>query len=504
MVSYRSLAASKDETSWANELDQIALDLQALGGNLVRLHDRQAANLQTLIATYPQLADLLAQPPGPLPGTGGDYPAAVDRLNADAQALVLAVTAYLDVPDLAGRSQFARAQQRLEQDLATFRRLTSPAADAGSEPQISALAESLPVLGGTLMSDRDEEQLSFTRFAAEVFQGEQEVIARQIQPLEDRRLGDAQRELQRAIFSAIATSLLVPIALTLLAGLGAVRLARRMDQNISAVLAGADRVAAGDLTQPVRVTTTDELKRLADAFNEMMADLAAREQGLRTLMETLAHVQDEERRLVGLDLHDGLTQLIISANMHLNALRSRLSATADAGVAHELAETQALLKGAIEEARRVIAELRPTVVEDFGLAEGLRRYVLEVAEAEGWQCETQIELAGAVLSRPAEAAIFRIAQEALSNARKHSGTRTIYVALRSDGHELLLDVRDWGSGFDPAALADDAQQIGLIGMKERAAMLGGVGEIVSEPGQGTRVLVRLPTTAIQGSADEGS
>jgi signal transduction histidine kinase len=231
-------------------------------------------------------------------------------------------------------------------------------------------------------------------------------------------------------------------------------------------------------------------------------NLAEREERVRMLMEKMAQVQDEERRLVGLDLHDGLTQLIISANMHLNALNSLLSATSDPRARQELQETRALIQRAIDEARRVIAELRPTEVEDFGLAEGLRRYVLEVAEAQGWESETNIELDGIALSPPAQAAIFRIAQEALSNARKHSDTRAIRVTLQRDADTLRLDVRDWGRGFDPDALPHDSGQIGLIGMKERAAMLEGTCDIISESGHGTLVTVRVPLTALQRSTHE--
>lgn len=87
----------------------------------------------------------------------------------------------------------------------------------------------------------------------------------------------------------------------------------------------------------------------------------------------MAQIQDEERRLIGLDLHDGLTQLIISANMHLNSLVALMGVKMGAPAIQELDVSRTLVRQAIDEARRVISELRPTVVEDFGLEEGLRR-----------------------------------------------------------------------------------------------------------------------------------
>ena len=224
--------------------------------------------------------------------------------------------------------------------------------------------------------------------------------------------------------------------------------------------------------------------------------LAEREERVRTLMEKMAQIQDEERRLIGLDLHDGLTQIIISAHMHLNTLSAMSAESAGSRTRQELDISRALIKRAIDEARRVIGELRPTVVEDFGLAEGLRHYVTDVSLTEGWQSEAQISLNDIALSSPAETAIFRIAQEALSNARKYSGTRAIRVELRPADANLQLTVQDWGRGFDLAALPNERDRFGLVGMHERARMLGGTCDIRSKPGQGTTVCVRMPLAAL--------
>ena len=142
------------------------------------------------------------------------------------------------------------------------------------------------------------------------------MIAGQIQPLEAQKLSEAQDSLSAAVMAATVISLWVPLVITFLAGVIVLRLARNMDQNILALLRGADRVASGDLQQAVRMKSNDELQRLASAFNNMMTDLEIREQRLRALMQKMSQIQDEERRLVGLDLHDGLTQLVISANMY--------------------------------------------------------------------------------------------------------------------------------------------------------------------------------------------
>lgn len=645
---YQSLATSTNERSWGNELTQIQEDVSALGKEVIRLHDEQTTNLQTLLRAKDQLAALL----DPLQGqrtSSIDDQIALEGMRVHAQALALAVSAYLVAPNATTRDQFTQATQQFQQNAGAFRRLATTASEASSAPQIDATFQQMQTLGAQLLSDRDQQQLAFTRFSAEIFEAEQLVIVEQIQPLEEQRLNEAQQNLQTAVFSAIAVSLAVPIALTIIAALLALRLARTMDRNILTLLRGADRIAAGQLDQPVQVHTADELQRLANAFNRMMTDLAAREQHLRarlaeletlrqvslqitstldldqvltsivssaltlvnassvhiltrdetsgalqlvaragaeppelpnidrlievaassaqphvvnespamavfplrlgaqglgvlsiasakqsaftdedirilnlladqaavalgnarlyknlaareehvrTLMAKMEQIQDEERRLIGLDLHDGLTQLVISAKMHLNALNSLLGAALDARARQELEASRALVQNAIDEARRVIAELRPTVVEDFGLAEGLRRYVMEVGEANNWQTEIQIQLDDAKISPPAQAAIFRIAQEALTNAHKHSDTRAIRVVLQCEDSDLLLRVQDWGRGFDPAALPDEMDRLGLISMHERAHMLGGSFKISSQPGQGTTVSVRVPLSTL--------
>ncbi len=655
---YQTIAVSDDERGWAKELALIRQDVRELGQNLIHIRDQQTADLQKAIAAQAQLSNFLGSLKALRPADG-DYQDALDGMNENAQRMLLTVTAYLATPDERTRNQFSETTQRFQEYAAKFRRVASGASPSNSAQQVDSAFHELHALGLQLMSDRDYQLAWFTPFSADVFQGSQRVIAGEIQPLEAQRLSDAKQNLEAAVSAAIVTGLGVPMALTLLAALMVWRLARQMDQNILALLRGADRVAAGQLEEKIGVTTRDELMSLAEAFNRMMADLATRERGLqarlaeletlrqvslqitstldldqvlnliansvlslvdashvhiytcdnsdgelrlvagagqhrapatatlaqpnslaalaassgqpqivnradqssessraafplkqgeqvlgvlhiasearpsftsedvrilslladqaavalgnarlyrdvaereervRALMQRLAQIQDEERRLIGLDLHDGLTQLVISAHMHLNTLNAMLAALTDGAARHELETSRTLIKRAIEEARRVIAELRPTMVEDFGLAEGLRQYVMDVSVAEGWQSETQIALNGIVLNPSAEAAIFRIAQEAIANTRKYSSSPSIRVELKPAHDDLLLTVQDWGCGFDLAALSDERDQLGLVSIQERAKMLGGTCAISTAPGRGTTVSVRLPLAALQ-------
>ena len=400
--------------------------------------------------------------------------------------MLLTVTAYLIAPDEATRGQFTDAAVQFQKHFNKFKELAITTEEQNWVTQIAALGLRLQNLGSQLISGRDQQQALFARFSAANFEASQRMIVGQIQPLEAQKLGEAQDSLSAAVTTATVISLSVPLLITFFAGVIVFRLARNMDQNVLALLRGADRVASGDLQQAVRVESNDELQQLASAFNNMMTDLGIREQRLRALMQKMSQIQDEERRLVGLDLHDGLTQLVISANMHLNTLIALTTNNLEPVARQELEASHRLIKQAIEEARRVIAVLRPTVVEDFGIAEGLQRYAAEVCEAEGWKLETNITLNGTALNRLAETAIFRIAQEALANASKHSRTKAIRVNLGCAGNELILSVEDWGKGFDPDRLTNEIDNLGLISMRERARILGGTCQITSEVGQGTK------------------
>src|SRR5262249_44009917 len=149
------------------------------------------------------------------------------------------------------------------------------------------------------------------------------------------------------------------------------------------------------ISSETRQTLTSEDVRILSLLADQAAvalgnarlyhDRAEGEERLRTLIQKMAQIQDEERRLIGLNLHDGLTQLVISEHMHLNTLNALIAQRVDATSRQELETSRTLIQRAIDEARRVIAELRPTVVEEFGLAEGLRHYLTDMSLAEGWQ-----------------------------------------------------------------------------------------------------------------------
>jgi signal transduction histidine kinase len=167
----------------------------------------------------------------------------------------------------------------------------------------------------------------------------------------------------------------------------------------------------------------------------------------------------------------------------------------------QLRQMETLAATSLDELRRLIADLRPSHLDDLGLPAALRWYGKEVAQRSG--LEVRLEITGEQrLAQPAvRIALFRIAQEALNNTVKHSGATCAWVRLAFRANEIRLDVEDIGCGFEPdpqAARGPHSQAPaarpawGLLGMRERAELLGGVFKVESQPGKGTHVSVTIP------------
>jgi signal transduction histidine kinase len=167
----------------------------------------------------------------------------------------------------------------------------------------------------------------------------------------------------------------------------------------------------------------------------------------------------------------------------------------------ELHEAIDLVRQTVAEARRVITELRPTTLDDFGLAAAIRMQVEEL-RAEGYQIAYDEVLGDEPLSVALETALFRVAQEALNNARKHAETERVRLMLARRDGRVRHEIRDWGRGFEPAEVEQSGsrpgERVGLSSIQERVALLGGELEIRSEPGAGTSVVAEIPLLLTRG------
>jgi len=222
------------------------------------------------------------------------------------------------------------------------------------------------------------------------------------------------------------------------------------------------------------------------------AALAKQGRRLEDLVRRLLLAQEEERRRVAYEIHDDLAQLAVGVQQHLETF-ARYYRPRRPEARAKLDRARALAQRTVLEARRVIAGLRPTALDDFGLATALRLDI-EARCADGWAIAYDETLGPERLPPAVETALFRVVQEALTNVGKHAGTTRVQVALRRRRATVRLVVRDSGQGFDPRAVdrSGPGQHVGLAGMRERVSLLGGRWQVRSRPGQGTCVMALVP------------
>lgn len=268
---------------------------------------------------------------------------------------------------------------------------------------------------------------------------------------------------------------------------------RMRDQSILGVLEayGPESLAEQDVFEILESLAAQAASALENA--QLYGALAEREKLLEDFVRKLILAQEEERKRVSYEVHDGLTQVIVAAYQHLQAFTKRYPPTSEKG-AKDLDRILRLVRRTVGEARRIIANLRPMTLDDFGLAAAVRHEIEEL-RGDGWQIDYEEELGEERLPVEIETALFRVAQEALTNTRKHARTNLACVRLRPRGDFIELQVRDWGHGFNRSVLEGSGgpgERVGISGMRERVGMLGGHLEVRSWPGEGTSILARVP------------
>lgn len=225
----------------------------------------------------------------------------------------------------------------------------------------------------------------------------------------------------------------------------------------------------------------------------LYGELGERERRLQELVGKLLAAQEEERRRVAYEVHDGLAQVAMGAHQQLQAFVHDPHPDS-AKARRRLERALELVLQTTEEAQRVIADMRPTTLDDFGLAAAVQSQVEEL-RADGWEVSYDEALGERRLPAEIETALYRVAREALWNARKHAGTTLVGIALERWGEKVHLEVRDFGRGFDPSAISGSGgpgERVGLSSMRQRIALLGGDFEIRSQPGEGTTVVAEVP------------
>lgn len=221
-------------------------------------------------------------------------------------------------------------------------------------------------------------------------------------------------------------------------------------------------------------------------------ELARREQLRGELLEKVITAQEDERKRIARDLHDDTSQSLSALIYSLEALEARCGDTA---VRHALATMRQRVAQILDGIHKLIFDLRPSMLDHLGLFVALRWYAETHLQPLGMRVHLEEHGTSRRLPPKIETALFRVVQEAINNIAKHSGARNVRLNFDCSNGVVQIDVEDDGIGFDMSEMAqitDLRRGLGLVGMQERVGLLGGKITMLSYPGQGTRISIRVP------------
>lgn len=236
-------------------------------------------------------------------------------------------------------------------------------------------------------------------------------------------------------------------------------------------------------------SSDSRLKALVEENASFQRELQRREEQVRDLIRGTLDAQEAERERICLEVHDGVTQTLVSAFQHLQALEA---VPFEGTLGRQLLlRASALIKQAIQESREVINSLQPATLKDLGLVATLREEMRQLEQETRWKVEFEAEAVR--LPADIETGLYRIVHEAVTNARKHAESNRLRVSIASADDRLKVEVRDWGKGFNynPQDVSRK-RGTGLLSMRKRAELLQGACDIRSSPGQGTAVRIEIP------------
>jgi signal transduction histidine kinase len=267
---------------------------------------------------------------------------------------------------------------------------------------------------------------------------------------------------------------------------------RTREQNFGVLeVYGLESLLESDMVEILESLTSQAASALENA--RLYEELSERERRLHELVVKILHAQEEERRRVAYDVHDGLAQVAAAAHQRLQTFARRYPPGTERSRS-DLQRVLNLVRQTVYDARKIIANLRPTALDDLGLEAAVSAQVQQLQQ-EGYQVDYEEEIGSERLPSTVEVALFRVVQEALTNVRKHAQTQRVRIELRRREHKVHLKILDFGQGFEPTATSPASgpgERIGLAGMRERINMIGGKFEVVSRLGVGTSVTAEIP------------
>lgn len=340
--------------------------------------------------------------------------------------------------------------------------------------------------GPTNLAELKTTEGSIWDVAAPIFQGRVGTI----------RMGFSDAIIKRTTEVVTLQLLLATLLVSTLGILSAIVLTRMITQPIQQLARAANAVGRGDLNWHVTRWADDEIGELADSFNVMVenlrlaADLSEERHRLQAeLVERVINAQEAERKRIACDLHDQTSQALVSLIVQLKLVETAPNETMRL---KNLSILREQLRDALGEVRQMALDLRPNVLDDLGLEQAIHWFGERCSQNNG--IELKVVTNGNLDSLPERhtITIYRVVQEALSNVVKHSHAKHATIEINHHQDQIFIRVEDDGNGIILHENDVAGAHLGILGMQERTALLGGICTVQSKPGHGTAVLAEIP------------
>jgi signal transduction histidine kinase len=242
-----------------------------------------------------------------------------------------------------------------------------------------------------------------------------------------------------------------------------------------------------------RRVVEEALRKSGERSNSLLEQSRQMQEQLRLLSRRVLSAQEDERKRVSRELHDVIAQMLTGINLRLAMLKTEASANTR-GITRKISHTQRLVEKSVDFVHRFARELRPAALDDLGLISALHAYLKSFTKETGIRAQLTASAGVEVLSNAKRTALYRVAQEALSNVASHAQASRVEVIIQRLSSDFRMSIKDDGKSFDVDQVlhAKRSKRLGLLGMRERVEMLRGKFTVESSPGHGTTIHAQVP------------
>ena len=481
------------------------LQFCAIATEQIELRNAQGRNMSALLAVVDQIEGLLK---GKIvPSIKADDPIAYRReqaalqMEVNANALTKSLGNFIITGDPAFESRLHRAEEEFQKYFAVYANVLISSEEKSWKERLAGLADEAMALAQAVADQQKARMRKLTAFTA-AYRDLEGVLSERLGIRTAQGLSEAKEEVLATEAAANTRIFIAVIACVAVGLLGGALTTRSITTPIKELAAVMDRVAKGGLLHRAHIRSTDEIRSLGESFNMMTVQLEQAERqrsaGLRAYASSVQRALEDERERIARELHDDISQRLTGMKFRVEVLADEAEPS-NRRLVRALREVNQELDRAITEVQRISSNLRPSVLDDFGLVTALRMLCKDFEKVHG--VATTFREASpppSTVDGNLEIALYRIAQEALGNTAKHAHARKASLSLETGAQGVTLTVSDDGTGFsdaDASRARAEGHGMGLMSMRERSELLGGTFQVETAAGTGTTISVTIPLSA---------